>query len=118
MISRQWCGVAHANQAQNYVEHLHRHTFPMLREIPGFVDASILSRTVGNGVEFLVVTRWDSLEAITQFSGSDPETAVVPAEVATMMVEYDRRVRHFEVMTDEQGSRACIEQFGPPPGFT
>lgn len=45
MISRQWCGLAYANQAQNYVEHLRHHTFPTLREIPGFVDTSILSRT-------------------------------------------------------------------------
>jgi heme-degrading monooxygenase HmoA len=107
MISRQWCGLTHANQAQNYVEHLRHHTFPTLREIPGFVDASILSRTVANGVEFLIVTRWDSLEAITQFAGSDPETAVVPAEVVAMMLEYDRRVKHFEVITDKRGPRAA-----------
>ena len=107
MISRQWRGLAHVNQAQNYVEHLLRHTFPALREIPGFVDASILSRVVANGVEFLIVTRWDSLEAITQFAGSDPETAVVPVEVVAMMLEYDRRVKHFEVITDEQGPCAA-----------
>jgi len=111
MISRQWRGLAHANQAQNYVEHLLRHTFPALRKIPGFVDASILSRTVAKGVEFLIVTRWDSLEVIAQFAGSDPEAAVVPAEVVAMMVEYDQRVEHFEVMTDEQ-DRAPLNATG------
>jgi heme-degrading monooxygenase HmoA len=80
------------------VKHLRNETFPTLRGIPGFVDASILSRHIANGVEFLIVTRWDSLAAITKFAGSDPETAVVPAEVAAMMVEYDRRVKHFEVV--------------------
>ena len=101
MISRQWRGLAHANQAQNYVKHLRNYTFPTLREIPGFVDASILLRPVENGVEFLIVTQWDSLEAITNFAGSDPETAVVPAEVVAMMVEYDRRVEHFEVVVND-----------------
>ena len=100
MISRQWRGLVHANQAQNYVKHLRSHTIPALREIPGFVNASILLRSVANGVEFLIVTQWDSLEAITKFAGSDLETAVVPAGVVAMMVEYDRRVRHFEVVAN------------------
>ncbi len=34
----------------------------------------------------------------TPNAGSDPEAAVVPAEVAALMIDYDRRVRHFEVI--------------------
>src|SRR5688572_18922330 len=96
MISRQWRGVARPQEAQNYVEHLRRDTFPALKEIPGFVDASILRRTVPSGVEFLIVTRWTSLAAIAKFAGPDPERAVVPREVVAMMVEYDQRAKHFE----------------------
>jgi heme-degrading monooxygenase HmoA len=98
MISRQWRGLAHPSRAQDYVRHLRTETFPELRKIPGFVDASILSRSLEGGVEFLIVTRWDSIGALAGFSGSDPEAAVVPAEAAAMMIEYDRRVSHFEVV--------------------
>jgi heme-degrading monooxygenase HmoA len=98
MISRQWRGLARSSEAQNYVRHLRAETFPSLREIPGFVDASILSRARGEGVEFLIVTRWSSLDAIAKFAGADPEAAVVPAEVTAMMIDYDRRVTHFEVV--------------------
>jgi heme-degrading monooxygenase HmoA len=98
LISRLWRGLAHANQAQNYVKHLRTETFPALRKIPGFVDASILSRAVADGVEFLVATRWESSDAIAKFAGADPEVAVVPAKAAAMMIEYDRRARHFEVV--------------------
>jgi hypothetical protein len=38
------------------------------------------------------------MDAIAKFAGSDPEAAVVPAKAAAMMIEYDRRVRHFEVI--------------------
>jgi len=31
----------------------------------------------------------------------------VPVEVVAMMLEYDRRVKHFEVITDEQGPCAA-----------
>jgi hypothetical protein len=30
--------------------------------------------------------------------GADPEVAVVPARAADMMIEYDQRVRHFEIV--------------------
>jgi heme-degrading monooxygenase HmoA len=98
MISRQWRGLAYVTRAQDYIAHLRTETFPALRNIPGFVDASVLSRRLGAGVEFLVATRWDSMDAITKFAGADPEAAVVPASAAAMMIEYDRRVRHFEVV--------------------
>jgi antibiotic biosynthesis monooxygenase (ABM) superfamily enzyme len=98
MISRQWRGLARPNQAQNYMEHLRTDTFPALREFPGFVSASILSRPLGDGIEFLVVTQWRALDDIAHFSGADLEAAVVPPEVAQMMIDYDRRVKHYEVV--------------------
>jgi heme-degrading monooxygenase HmoA len=98
MISRLWRALARPDQAQQYVRHLRTETFPSVRKIPGFVDASILSRPLGAGVEFLIVTRWDSMDAIARFAGADPEVAVVPAKAAAMMLEYDARARHFEVI--------------------
>jgi heme-degrading monooxygenase HmoA len=98
MISRHWRGLAKPDQAQNYVEHLRTDTFPALRALPGFAGASILSRSYADGVEFLVVTQWRALNDIARFSGPDMEVAVVPPAVAQMMIKYDRRVRHYEVV--------------------
>jgi heme-degrading monooxygenase HmoA len=69
-----------------------------LRELPGYVGASILRRQVDRGTEFLVVTRWESLQAIGQFAGADYTVAVVPSEVQRMMIDYDRSVRHYQVI--------------------
>ncbi len=98
MIARHWRGLAKREFADAYVEHLHSETFPQLVQLPGFHDASILRRDVEQGVEFLVVTVWKSLDAIRSFSGNDPESAVVPVKVQQMMIEYDRRPRHYEVV--------------------
>jgi hypothetical protein len=38
------------------------------------------------------------MDTLAKFSGSDAEAAVVPAKAAEMMIEYDRRARHFEVV--------------------
>jgi heme-degrading monooxygenase HmoA len=97
MICRQWRGLAKPESASAYVEHLQAETFPALRGIEGFVDASILKRTLPNGIEFLIVTRWTSMAAIQKFAGADVEAAVVPVKVQAMMLEFDRRVRHYEV---------------------
>ena len=96
MISRQWRGLARAERADDYVEHLRRDTFPQLARIPGFVDATILRRPLERGVEFLIVTRWRSLDAIRAFAGADAQTAVVPENVRRMMLDYDRSVAHYE----------------------
>jgi heme-degrading monooxygenase HmoA len=72
---------------------------PQLSRIPGFVTASILRRDVGNGIEFLIVTHWESIGAIEQFAGRDPEVAVVPRRVQDMMIEYERTVRHYEIVS-------------------
>src|SRR5687767_5124132 len=98
MISRQWCGVAKSSDADRYVTHLQAETFPQLSQIEGFIGASILRRTVADGVEFRIVTTWDSIEAIKRFAGERPETAVVPEKVQAMMVTYDRAVAHYEVV--------------------
>lgn len=99
MISRHWRGLAKSRHADEYVEHLRTETLPQLSKVPGFVHASILRRKLQQGVEFLIVTSWESIDAIEQFSGRDAEAAVVPEKVQEMMIEYDRRVRHYEVVS-------------------
>jgi heme-degrading monooxygenase HmoA len=98
MICRQWRGLAKSNLAEAYVQHLQTETFPAMRKLPGFMSASILRRTLQEGVEFLVVTKWASLESIRAFAGPNAETAVVPPKARDMMVEYDQVARHYEVV--------------------
>jgi heme-degrading monooxygenase HmoA len=98
MIARHWRGVAKADRADAYVEHLRSETFPALRRLRGFVSASILRRPVAGGVEFLILTTWQSLDAIRAFAGDDIDTAVVPDVAQAMMIDYDRVARHFEVV--------------------
>lgn len=96
MIERHWKGIAKFEEADNYIEHLLKDTFPKIEMINGFIKASILKRPVTNGVEFLVVTVWNSMEAVQQFAGINPENAVVPLKVQKMMITYEQNVIHYE----------------------
>jgi len=98
MISRHWTAICKSDRADAYIHHLQSETFPILTTIAGFVRASILKRDVQRGTEFQIITVWESLEAIKSFAGEDTEAAVVPLVAQAMMVEFDARARHYELV--------------------
>ena len=98
MIARYWSARTTADHVQRYAEHLENVVFPGLRKLVGFKDATLLRRDVAGGVEVVVITHWESLAAIRTFAGNDIETAVVTDEAAAMFTDFDRRVRHYEVV--------------------
>ena len=96
MIARHWRGLVKPDRASDYESHLHNETLPALEKLHGFLGADVLKRTVDRGVEYLVISRWKSIQSIEQFAGADAEVAVVPPIAQAMMIEYDRRARHYE----------------------
>jgi hypothetical protein len=44
------------------------------------------------------------MDAIRQFAGESTNVAVVPTAVQAMMVEYDKKVEHYEVVDEFDGS--------------
>jgi hypothetical protein len=108
MISRHWKGTAKPEEADAYVNHLVTETFPQLSSIDGFIRASILTRPVSQGVEFLIITIWESMESVQDFAGVTVEVAVVPAEVQAMMIAYDREVSHYAIKADYEPDRTHL----------
>lgn len=96
-IERHWTGIARKERAAEYIQHLKHDTFPQLSGIKGFISARILHRELKEGIEFLIVTEWESIEDIKKFAGDDVEQSVVPELVQNIMLQYDQRCRHFTV---------------------
>ena len=95
MIARLWSGKAKdAANGDLYQRHVTRTVFPELKKIPGHKGAQVLRRNQ----EFLVITFWESMEAIRRFAGDDPERAVVEPEAQAALIDYDELVSHYEVM--------------------
>jgi heme-degrading monooxygenase HmoA len=103
MIGRHWRGFAPHETAQAYLEHLRESTLPSLRDIVGHRGATVLKRRVDGEVEFVVLTFWDSLDAVRAFAGDDYEAAVVPPEARELLAEFDDRVVHYEVAVEPAG---------------
>ena len=97
MIVRIWRGQAETSRADAYHRHVTERVFPALTKISGHRGAYLLRRAVGERVEFLAVTLWDSLDTVRQFAGDNPDLAVVEPEAQAVLAEYDDFVRHFEL---------------------
>lgn len=98
MISRHWSGRVKKEEAANYVEYLKSKVIPELEKMNGFRGASIQKRELEHALEFLIISNWDSLQDIEQFAGKDIGTAVVSQSAQAMITDYDKEVRHYEVV--------------------
>jgi uncharacterized protein len=98
MILRMWKGSASTENADKYAQHATRKVFPALRSIKGHRGAYLLRRVVDGAIEFVVLTLWESMEAVRKFAGSQPEKAVVEPEAKAVLAKFDDFVTHFEIV--------------------
>lgn len=102
-VLRLWKGRATEAQSGNYIRHLSHSVFPQLQSIPGHAGGYLLRRSTGNGVEFLVLTLWDSMDAIRRFAGPEPGKAVVEPAARAVLSDFDEVVAHYEVVMHTAG---------------
>lgn len=100
MIIREWRGRALPARAEEYPAHFRKNVLPELLQIEGFHGACLSRRQTADRVEFLVLTRWRSLDAIRSFAGDDIERAVVEPDAVAALEDFDSEVRHYEALED------------------
>jgi heme-degrading monooxygenase HmoA len=98
MIARVWRGIAFPEKAEEYTGHLERSVLPELRQIDGFRGLQLLRQDAQDRVEFIVITFWESMDAIRRFAGENAEVAVVAPAAQALFRDYDSTVRHFDVV--------------------
>lgn len=102
MIERVWSARTTRDGFPAYAAYFRRVVLPELAAVAGYRSARLLQRHTGTGaVEIVVVTEWASLDVIRGFAGDDIERAVVHDEAAALFSDYDRTVRHFEVVLED-----------------
>jgi heme-degrading monooxygenase HmoA len=97
MIARIWAGATRAADGDAYLDYLHATGFPEYRATPGNRGVLALRRVVGDRAEFVLLSLWDSEEAIRRFAGDDIEQAVFYPEDERVLIDRGERVRHYEV---------------------
>lgn len=98
MIARIWSGATKADDADAYLDYLHRTGLAEYALTPGHRRTITMRRIADGRAEFLLVTLWDSLDAVRAFAGDDLERAVFYPEDDRFLVARDERVTHFDVV--------------------
>ena len=105
MVLRMWKARSTTTQAVDYIHHAKRKVFPKIRAIEGHRGEYLLRREVEDGVELVVLTLWDSMEAVKGFAGPEPNKAVVEPEAQAFLTSFDVYVTHFEVVHGIEGGK-------------
>lgn len=102
MIARIWEGRTRLGMGKAYYKYLEETGLKDYRATEGFRSVTVLCREVGDETEYILVTLWDSMEAIQRFAGPEPERAVYYPEDDRYFAESERRpyVRHYEVLVE------------------
>lgn len=100
MVTRIWHGwTTHAN-ASAYEALLRAEILPGIHRVPGYLGATLLRREADGEVEFVTLTRFESLDSVRAFAGADYERAVVPEAARTLLARFDERSAHYETLVD------------------
>jgi heme-degrading monooxygenase HmoA len=100
MIVRTWRGKAARGKEAAYAEHFRQKLMPELKSISGFLGATLLREERDKDSEFLVLSRWSSLEAIRAFAGQALEHAVMDPEAIAALLSYDPKVQHYAIVEE------------------
>lgn len=97
MIARMWRGRTPASKADSYLEYLRATGLTEYSATEGNHGVLVLRRVSGEEAEFLLISLWESEEAIRRFAGEDVERAVYYAEDDQYLLEREPTVAHYEV---------------------
>jgi heme-degrading monooxygenase HmoA len=100
MIARTWRGATEAADAETYLAYLHQTGLADFRKVDGNRGALALRRIANGRAEFVVMSFWESEDAIREFAGDDIEQAVFYPEDERFLIDRDERVSHYEVVFD------------------
>lgn len=98
MISRIWRGRTPATKADSYLEYLRHTGLKDYAATPGNEGVFVLRRVAGDEAEFLLISFWESLDAIRRFAGEDYERAVYYPEDDEYLLDREPGVVHYEVV--------------------
>jgi heme-degrading monooxygenase HmoA len=98
VIARIWRGRTPAGKADAYHRYLEATGLKDYRDTEGNRGVYVFRRIQGDTAEFLLVSLWDSLEAVKAFAGQDHERAVYYPEDDDYLLEREPTVSHYEVL--------------------
>lgn len=97
MIARLWHGMTEARKADEYLAYLHKTGIPDYTATPGNRGVSVLLRKENERAHFLLISYWESYDAIRRFAGDEIDKARYYHEDKRWLLELEPNVIHYDV---------------------
>ena len=102
MIARTWRGATRAADSATYAAYIEATGLRAFGDTPGNLGAFVLQRPLEGSedgiTEVVVISLWDSMEAVARFAGPDVAHAVFYPEDDRYLVRRDVTVDHYDVV--------------------
>lgn len=98
MIIRMWKGSTKRTDSDAYFDYLKETGLKEYEETPGNLGVYVLRRDYDDKTEFLLLSHWESMEAIKAFAGPTLDKAVFYPDDDNFLVEFDKHVTHYQVL--------------------
>lgn len=98
MIARRWIGETLESAADTFGKYLEQTGVREIGATAGNRGVWLMRRVHDGRAEFMVLSIWDSFEAIKAFAGPEYEKAVYYPEDEKFLLKLDPHVTHYEVL--------------------
>ena len=98
MIVRIWHGVTEEAVGDAYFRYIQETGVPMYRSQPGNRGVYVLRRIHDGKADFLLLSFWETREAIEQFTGPDIEKAQYFDRDEEYLLEMESSVNHYHML--------------------
>jgi antibiotic biosynthesis monooxygenase (ABM) superfamily enzyme len=100
-VKRIWRGWTTPENAAAYRTVLKEAVRPSIeaKNIPGYQSLELLSRDIGEEIEFMTIMTFDALDNIVNLQGEDYERAYIPEAARAVLSRWDAVCLHFETET-------------------
>ncbi|MGB6605383.1 MAG: hypothetical protein WA747_11590 [Steroidobacteraceae bacterium] len=98
MIVRVWRGRTSADRAEGYKKFLRETAYSDYGDVEGNRGWMLLARDSAASVELMFVSLWDSMQALSRYTGGDPQRPKYYPEDRAALLELPDKVEHFEVV--------------------
>ena len=98
-IIRTWSGWTTHKKAPAYERFLIEEVFPDVKKkgVDGLEKVSISTLTGSDEVQFFLVLKFSTLDAVKKFAGADYQKAYIPEKAKQLLERYDSTASHFEL---------------------
>lgn len=99
MIARAWHGITTAEKADDYMNYLNETGIAEYKKTEGNCGVYVLRSIQSGQAHFLLISLWDSYDAIRKFAGDNIEQSHYYDEDKYFLLELEPTVTHYEVLS-------------------